>query len=176
MQAHGSPTRRPFRPPSNHSSSSSYSLSQQVIFLNLSTAYTRMDQPNYILMTACSSQDNYTITTKNVGGDKLGSLIQEVGGNVFTDHTTLDAMVFRVCLSASSNVFDTFPTEGNFYSESVGWHPGPPTMYLELIPGTTVATLTIFTALCWGSKGRATGGFNNVFLGIKEQDIRRRRT
>jgi hypothetical protein len=33
------------------------------------------------------------ITTNNMGGDKLGSLIQEVGGNVFTDHTTLGAMV-----------------------------------------------------------------------------------
>ncbi|KAJ7888530.1 hypothetical protein B0H14DRAFT_3429943 [Mycena olivaceomarginata] len=83
-------------------------------------------------------------------------------------------------------------TNGTFYTETIGWIHTTVTL-LELIPGTIVAILTIYTVVvavaqhAGDEKGvdfdptdathlvaaSAAGGLNNMFVGTKEEDIRR---
>jgi hypothetical protein len=80
-------------------------------------------------------------------------------------------------------------TNGTFYTETIGWLHASPITFLELIPGTIVAILTIYTVIvavalhAGDQKGdyfnpsdathlvaaSAAGGLNNVFVGTKEQ-------
>ncbi|KAF7354356.1 hypothetical protein MVEN_01124200 [Mycena venus] len=250
-----------------------------VPFLNSSVAYTLVDSPNYILMVACPSPDNYqlifyadqggiyrfmkttvcTVSPKitnvdvrysdaintwtrpnakaadvlaaptlsalatlyemvyfsqaivsNSMGDKLSSLIAEVDGNTFTEDTTLrtteeyirgvtqfSASVFRACLSSNKDFLDalpssmTVPTSGMYYSDTIGWLRASHVTFLELLPGTIVAFLTIYAVVVAVARhardpkgdyfdpsdpmhlvaASAAGDLNNVFMGTKEKDI-----
>lgn len=80
-------------------------------------------------------------------------------------------------------------TNGTFYTETIGWIHTSPVTLLELIPGTVVAILTIYTVIvavaqhAGDQKGdnfdpsdvthlvaaSAAGGLSDVFLGAREQ-------
>ncbi|KAJ7834022.1 hypothetical protein B0H14DRAFT_3142438 [Mycena olivaceomarginata] len=144
----------------------------------------------------------------NSMADKLRSLIQEIDGNNFTNPTILrtteeyirgvteySASVFRACLSANKDFSDALPsnvsisTNGTFYTETIGWIHASPVTLLELIPGTLVAILTIYTVIVAVAQhagdqkddyfdpsdvthlvaASAAGGLNNMFVGTKER-------
>ncbi|KAJ7842826.1 hypothetical protein B0H14DRAFT_2779954 [Mycena olivaceomarginata] len=146
----------------------------------------------------------------NSMGDKLRALITEVDDKTLSDSTILrnteeyirgvteySASVFRACLSVNTDFLDALPsdmsisTNGTFYTETIGWIHTTVTL-LELIPGTIVAILTIYTVVvavaqhAGDEKGvdfdptdathlvaaSAAGGLNNMFVGTKEEDIR----
>ncbi|KAJ7786743.1 hypothetical protein B0H14DRAFT_3583112 [Mycena olivaceomarginata] len=147
----------------------------------------------------------------NSMGDKLRALIEEVDGDTFTANTTLrtteeyvrgvteySGSVFRACLSSNPDFLNalpstmTVPTRGMFRSETVGWIPAAPVTILELLPGTIVALLTIYSVVVAVSRhagepeseyfdpsdamhlvaAAAAGGLNNVFFGTEEENIR----
>ncbi|KAF8214249.1 hypothetical protein K438DRAFT_1956335 [Mycena galopus ATCC 62051] len=105
-------------------------------------------------------------TVSNSMGDRLRSLAIEQDGDSFSRNTTLrateefirgvtewSASVFRACLWSNSNFSDTLPSitklsaSGTFHSDSIGWIHASSVTWLELIPGTIVAILTICTVV-----------------------------
>ncbi|KAF8188943.1 hypothetical protein K438DRAFT_967177 [Mycena galopus ATCC 62051] len=143
----------------------------------------------------------------NSMGDKLRALITEADDKTLSDSTILrnteeyirgvteySTSVFRACLSINKDALPSnlsVSTNGTFYTETIGWIHTSVTL-LELIPGTIVAILTIYTVVMAVAKhagdekgvdfdptdathlvaASAAGGLNNVFVGTKEEDIR----
>ncbi|KAF7344271.1 hypothetical protein MVEN_01718400 [Mycena venus] len=147
-------------------------------------------------------------TVSNSMGDRVRSLVREQDGDIFIPNTTLrateefirgvtewSASVFRACLWSNRNFSDVLPSttnlsaSGTFYSDSMGWIHASPITWLELIPGTIVAILTIYTVVMGvahhaGDLGgeffdpsdalhlvtaSAAGGLNEVFTGPKQE-------
>ncbi|KAF7343704.1 hypothetical protein MSAN_01950500 [Mycena sanguinolenta] len=150
-------------------------------------------------------------TVSNSMGDRLRSLVLEQDGNIFTRNTTLratekfirgvtewSASVFRACLWSNRDFSDALPSitnlsaSGTFYSDSIGWIHASPITWLELIPGTIVAILTIFTVVLGVAHhagdvrgeffdpsdalhlvtASAAGGLNEVFTGPRQDAVR----
>ncbi|KAF7343703.1 hypothetical protein MSAN_01950400 [Mycena sanguinolenta] len=150
-------------------------------------------------------------TVSNSMGDRLRSLITEQDGDIFMRNTTLrateefirgvtewSASVFRACLWSNGNFSDALPSitnlsaSGTFYSDSIGWIHASPITWLELIPGTIVAILTIFTVVLGVAHhagdvrgeffdpsdalhlvtASASGGLNEVFTGPRQDAVR----
>ncbi|KAJ7841485.1 hypothetical protein B0H14DRAFT_3694146 [Mycena olivaceomarginata] len=178
-------------------------------FHNWTGAYTLTTQRNYILMIACPSQDNLSYKlvfdagrtglygfmgtmaiVSNSMGDKLRSLIEEVDGSTFTHNTTLrttEKYIRGVTEYSGSTLLPSnmnVSTSGMFRSETVGWVPVAAVTILELLPGTIVALLTIYTVVMvvlrhagepegeYFDPRRSAGGLNSVFVGTEEEHIR----
>ncbi|KAF8214263.1 hypothetical protein K438DRAFT_1750324 [Mycena galopus ATCC 62051] len=136
-------------------------------------------------------------TVSNSMGDRLRSLAIEQDGNSFSRNTTLRATVFRACLWSNRNFSEALPSitnlsaSGTFYSDSIGWIHASPITWLELIPGTIVAILTICTVVIAVAHhadhlrgeffdpsdalhlvaASATGGLDEVFTGPRQDGV-----
>ncbi|KAJ6449453.1 hypothetical protein C8R45DRAFT_1044821 [Mycena sanguinolenta] len=150
-------------------------------------------------------------TVSNSMGDRLRSLQTQQDGDIFTRNTTLrtteefirgvtewSASVFRACLWSNRNLSDALSSitnlsaSGKFHSDSIGWIHASRITWLELIPGTIVAILTIFTVLlglahhAGDLRGEsfdpsdaldlvtasAAGGLSEVFMGPRQDGVR----
>ncbi|KAF8188764.1 hypothetical protein K438DRAFT_1971942 [Mycena galopus ATCC 62051] len=143
-------------------------------------------------------------TVSNSMGDRLRSLVRDQDGDVFKPNTSLRATeefirgVTEWSASRASGATGTFQTHCRLspifppYSDSIGWIHASPITWLELIPGTIVAILTICTVVMGvahhaGDLGggffdpsdalhlvtaSAAGGLNEVFPGPKQEGTR----